>query len=69
MRTVSHLNSVYCQPGMGRDSGIEGVGWGRGVAELTSVTVRLGERGRNPDGSFLVRVSFGESAEYDVTVD
>ena len=32
------------------------------------VTVRLGERGRNPNGSFQVRVSFGEAAEYDATV-
>jgi tetratricopeptide (TPR) repeat protein len=38
---------------------------GQGVAP---VTVRLGERSQNPDGSFQVRVSFGESAEYDVTV-
>jgi hypothetical protein len=35
---------------------------------LALVTVRLGEQAQNPDGSFLIRVSFGESAEYDVTV-
>jgi tetratricopeptide (TPR) repeat protein len=38
------------------------------VVALVPVTVRVGERGQNPDGSFQVRVSFGESAEYDVTV-
>jgi len=38
---------------------------GPGVA---LVTVRLAERAVNADGSFAVRVSFAESAEYDVTV-
>ena len=32
------------------------------------VVVRLAERGQDPDGSFRVRVSFGDTAEYDVTV-
>ena len=32
------------------------------------VTMRLGERARNLDGSFQVRVSFGETSEYDVAV-
>jgi len=30
--------------------------------------VRLAEQSQHPDGSFRVRVSFGEAAEYDVTV-
>jgi tetratricopeptide (TPR) repeat protein len=32
------------------------------------MVVRLAERGPNPDGSFQVRVSFGDAAEYDVRV-
>jgi hypothetical protein len=36
--------------------------------ESSPMVVRLAERGPNPDGSFQVRVSFGDTAEYDVTV-
>jgi hypothetical protein len=32
------------------------------------VVVRLAERDQGPGGSFQVRVSFGDTAEYDVTV-
>ena len=30
--------------------------------------IRLGELGRDPDGSFRVRVSFGDAAEYEAAV-
>jgi len=33
-----------------------------------AAVVRLAEQGQEPDGSFRVRVSFGDTAEYDVTV-
>jgi hypothetical protein len=36
--------------------------------ESVQTVVRLGARGQNPDGSFRVRVSFGDAAEYDVDV-
>ena len=36
--------------------------------DTAPVVVRLAERGQNEDGSFRVRVSFGDSAEYDVDV-
>ena len=36
--------------------------------ESSPMVVRLAERGPNPDGSFRVRVRFGDAAGYDVTV-
>ena len=36
--------------------------------ESSPVVVRLAERGQDPDGSFRVRVSFGDAAEYDARV-
>jgi tetratricopeptide (TPR) repeat protein len=36
-------------------------------ANLPTV-VRLAEQSQNPDGSFRIRVSFGDAAQYDVTV-
>jgi len=36
--------------------------------ETGQTVVRLGEHGQNPDGSFRMRVSFGDPAEYDVVV-
>ena len=38
------------------------------LPETAPVVVRVAERGQNPDGSFRVRVGFGDSAEYDIDI-
>ena len=38
------------------------------TGDVAGTVVRLAERERHPDGSFTVRVSFGDWAEHDVTV-
>jgi hypothetical protein len=38
------------------------------VSAHLQTVVRLAEQSQNPDGSFRIRVSFGDAAQYDVTV-